>query len=132
MARKHTYTPQRTFDTDLDGLMRLLSGLGFTCSHIDIEQCKQDVLDQRKSRAEHDALEARYLETHARFQLEQRERHKRYLQVLVAARGAFRDDKAVLAALQNFSRKGTRHSANAETRRPTSDLPLPLPQTATA
>lgn len=132
MAHKHTYTPQRTFDYDYEGLMRLLTELGFTCSNIDIDRCKQDVLDQRKSRAEHDALQAQYSEVHARFQLEQRERHKRYLQVLVAARGAFRDDEAVLAALQSFSRKGTRRSAKAEARRPTSDLPLPLPRPATA
>jgi hypothetical protein len=114
MTVRRTYSPQRTFDDDYEGLISLLSEKNFTCSHVDINQCKQDVLDQRQGRATHDALEAKYREVHARFSVEQRERHGRYVRILDAARGVFRDDKAMLAALEKFGRRVRRRKASDE------------------
>jgi hypothetical protein len=115
VAVKKTYNPQKTFSTDLEGTVNFLVAKNFTCSVVDIEQLKQDVIKQHASKAAFEALKAAYLEARERFLEEQSERHMRYTQLLNAARGAFRHDKATLAALANFQRKGNRRSPNAET-----------------
>ena len=115
MTTKRTYAPQRTFDIDYDGLVSLLLQKNFSCSHVDIDVCKQDVQKQRQDRAEGDALEERHREHQARFSDEQLERHGRYSQLLNAARGIFRDDKAMMALLEKFGRRSTRRSGKDET-----------------
>jgi hypothetical protein len=114
MPRKQTYVPQKTFDIDFEGLVNLLSGKNFTCSAVDIEQCKQEVLQQRLSRAAYEALKASYFEAHKRFVAKQRDRHKLYGRLLSAARGAFREDPAMLAALANFQRKVSHRTPTVE------------------
>lgn len=114
MSIGRTYVPQRTFDDDLEGLISLLSEIDFSCSHVDINQCKEDIRRQREERAAHEALAAKYRQVHARFAVAQQERHDRYIRILNAARAAFRGDKAMLAALEKFGRRYTRRKASAE------------------
>jgi hypothetical protein len=115
MALGRTYVPQRTFDDDMEGLISLLIQINFSCSHVDINQLKEDVRRQREERAAHDALAAKYRQVHAQFAVAQLERHGRYVRILNAARAAFRGDKAMLAALEKFGRKYNRRKASAET-----------------
>jgi hypothetical protein len=110
VAVKKVYNPQKTFSVDFEGLVNLLVEKDFTCSAVDIEECKKQVLKQRTSKAAFEALKASYVEAHARFLEEQSEHHMLYTRLLNAARGAFRHDKAMLAALANFQRKVTRRS----------------------
>jgi hypothetical protein len=78
-----------------------------------------------------DALEAKYREAHARFALRQRERYTRFIQLLDAARGAFRSDRGMLAVLKKFSRRrsgrATSEATPSEERvhAPAGDITLP-------
>lgn len=111
MTLKRTFPVPRTFDDSYSGLVELLLEKQFSFSLIDILQCKKDTADQRQARSEHDALEAEYRETHAQFAVESRERYGRFVRLLNAARAAYRDDKAMMAALEKYTRKRTRRSS---------------------
>ena len=136
MARNKTYSPQKTFGNDFEGLVNLLCSKNFTCSAVDIEQGKREALKQRTSQAEYDALKAAYLEAHERFMAEQEDRHKSYSRLLNAARGAYRDDPAMLAALANFQRKKSHRTSKPEEQQthaaPAAQPSQVLPKIATA
>lgn len=146
MTLPRTFPIPRTFDNDLPGLVELLLSKNFSFSLVDILQCQKDAVEQREARARHDALQAKYLETHAQFAVDSCERYGRFVQLLNAARVAYRDDKAMMAALQKYTRKRTRRSPNEEapqtsaapqpssaaTQQPAQQLAQPLPRTATA
>ena len=105
MARpRKTYFPQRTFDDDLSALAALFVAKGWSFAGIDGNTLQQDANQQREERAAHDALEASYRNTHEAFGVAQEKRHERFAAALNAARGMFRDDKAVLAELDRFTR----------------------------
>ena len=115
MTLKRTFPIPRTFDDDYSGLVELLLEKQFAFSLIDIGQCKKDTADQRQARAKHDAVEAEYRENHARFAVESRERYGRFVRLLNAARAAFRDDSAMMAALEKYTRKRTHRSPEKAT-----------------
>lgn len=115
MTTTHTFIPERSFADKLEGLVKFLMEQGFTFSLIDINQCLQDAIKQREERTFHDALAAKYREVHARFAVDQRERYRRYVRLLNAARAAYRDDKAMLAAISRFAHEKPRRSSKTDT-----------------
>lgn len=126
MTLPRTFPVPRTFDNDLSSLVELLLSKNFSFSLVDILQCQKDAVAQREARARHDALQSEYLETHAQFAVDSCERYGRYVQLLNAARIAYRNDKAMMAALQKYTRKRTRRGTNAEAPQP-SAAPQPSP-----
>ena len=115
MDPKRFFSPPRTFDEQLEALVKLLREKHFSLSRVDLNQCEQDVVAQRQARAAHDDLEVKYREAHARLAEEQHERYERFLRLRNAARAAFGDDNAMMVALKQFDRKRTRRSTDAET-----------------
>ncbi|MFT3773402.1 MAG: hypothetical protein QM820_49110 [Minicystis sp.] len=103
-----TYYPPKTFDDDLASLVDLYATEGWTFSNVDLAQLKTDTQEQRTERLAHDAIEAQYEKVHSKFGQAQEARHKRFAAALNAARGAFRNDKTVLAQLDRFKRSVTR------------------------
>jgi hypothetical protein len=108
MASKKTYYPPKTFDDDLDGLVKLFETKGWSFSGVDLAALKTDRDAQRTERSDHDALEGKYLAAHESFGQAQEERYQRFAAALNAARGAFRTDKAATAELDRFKRSVTR------------------------
>jgi hypothetical protein len=115
MILKRNFSPPRTFDEQLEALVKLLREKQYSHSRVDLNQCEQDVLAQRQGRAAHDDLAVKYREAHARFAEEQSARYKRFIRLLNSARAAFGDDSAMMAALKQFDRKRTRRSTDGET-----------------
>lgn len=101
---KKTYYPTKTFDDNIDGLAKLYQDKGWAFSGIDGRRLLDDAAEQRKERAQHDALESQYFNLHESFGMAQEARHQRFAAALNAARGAFRDDKAIMAELSRFKR----------------------------
>jgi hypothetical protein len=104
MGRRKTYYPSKVFDERLKNMVRMLmdKGLSFPC--VSAEQLAADAEAQRVERAEHDAKRREYLALHETFGLAQLARYQRFMAVLEAMRGIFRDDKAVMAELDEFTR----------------------------
>src|SRR5436309_3668698 len=94
-----TYYPAKTFDDDLDGLVKLATEKKWSFSGVDGKQSVEDVKLQRHERSLHDTLESRYFNTHEAFGVAQHERYERFASLLNAARGAFPKDKAIMAEL---------------------------------
>lgn len=101
---KKTYYPEKSFDDDYDGLTNLFVKNKWSFSGTDTKQMVQDVKDQRQERHDHDELESDFDKLHTEFGENQEGRYKRYARALNAARGAFRDDKKVMAQLDEFKR----------------------------
>lgn len=120
MASNRIFYPQKTFCIDYEALVRVAVEKEFRFTAVDLAQCQQDIEEQRREQEEHDALEAKFREAHARFLLRQRDRYGRYIQLLDAARGTFRADLAMLAVLKRFNRKPRRRDA-ADTASPSSE-----------
>ncbi len=99
-----TYYPQKTFDDDLSGLVDLYTKSGWSFSNVDLNALTTDSANQRAERLAHDALQAEYEKAHADFGEAQEQRHQRFAAALNAARGAFRNDKGVMAQLDKFKR----------------------------
>ena len=104
MKLKKTCYPPKTFDDNLDSLVRLIQAKGWEFPGLDLEQLAADVEAQRAQRVAHDALESEYLAQHETFGLDQEARYRRFLKALYALRGAFCSDKAVMAELDRFKR----------------------------
>ena len=104
MALRKTFYPSKTFDDELDALWRLFQSKGWEFPGESLEALAKDVEDQRAERAEHDALRGQYVALHENFGLAQLARYRRFQALLKAARGMFRDDKAVTAELDRFAR----------------------------
>jgi len=106
MAR--TYYPPRTFDDDLAGLVSLYKSKKWSFSGVDLAQLQSDVTAQRTERTQHDQLQAEFEHVHSSFGQAQEQRYQRFSAALNAARGAFRNDKAVTASLNRFTRSARR------------------------
>jgi len=104
MQPKKTYYPTRIFDDVLEALVLLFIAKSWLFPGVDLAQLETDVDDQRARRAEHDAMLSQYLALHETFGLEQLARCRRFIRALNAARGAFCEDKAVMAELDRFKR----------------------------
>lgn len=104
MAKKKTYYPSKTFDDDLDALAKLYETKKWSFTNVDHKKLKKDAVDQRDERAKHDALESQYTHAHENFGLAQEARYNDFKAALDAARGAFRNDKAVTKELDRFKR----------------------------
>ena len=113
---KRTFYPSRIFDDALEALVILFVAKGWLFPGIDIAQLQADVAAQRAQRIEHDTKQSEYLTLHETFGLEQLARYRRFIRALNAARGAFCEDKAVMAALERFtlSRSGRPRKTPAE------------------
>ncbi len=109
---KKTYYPQKTFDDALVGLVELYTKNNWAL--VDVTQLAKDAEEQRAQRSKCDALQAQYLSEHEAFGVAQEQRHQRFAAALNAARGAFRNDKAAMAALAPFKRVAIRKSASGE------------------
>ena len=109
---KKTYYPQKTFDDALVGLVELYSKNNWAL--VDVNQLAKDAQEQRAQRAKHDSLQAQYLSEHESFGVAQDQRYQRFAAALNAARGAFRNDKAAMAALAPFKRAIMRKSASEQ------------------
>jgi hypothetical protein len=101
---KRTYYPCKTFDDDLDAFAQLATTEKWSFSGVDIATIVGDAVDQRAERAQHDAAEGQFYKLHETFGLAQQTRYQRFAAALNAARGAFRNDKAVVAQLDRFRR----------------------------
>ena len=110
---KKTYYPRKTFDDHLDAFAKLCKEKGWSFSGVDMEQLFKDAEEQRKERAEHDALELKFRSVHERFGVHQNERYMRFAAALNAARGAFRNDKETMAELNKFKRSVRRRSSTS-------------------
>ena len=104
MAKKRTYFPPKTFDDDLAGLVDLFKEKKWTFSGVDGKAIEKDAVAQRDERGKHDAMESQYVKMHEEFGMAQDSRYQRFAAALNAARGAFRNDKAVVKELDRFKR----------------------------
>jgi len=102
--RGKTYYPAKTFDDDLVALVDLFKTNEWAFSGVDITQLESDSVSQREERQAYDADEAEWRKTRAEFGIRTEMRHRRFSAALCAARGAFRNDKAVTAQLEKFKR----------------------------
>jgi len=102
---KKTFYPSKEFDDNLEGLSAVLADEGWEIPGVAVALIAEDSAAQRAERAAHDAKRREYLALHEEFGLAQLARYKRFMAVLEALRGAFRDDKVVQAKLKEFSRK---------------------------
>ena len=114
MTLKRTYYPPKTFDDDLDALARLFQSKGWEFSGVDTEALIAGAEAQREERAEHDTLRSEYVALHETFGLAQLARYQRFMAVLEAMRGIFRDDKAMMAELDEFNRAPSRSRKASE------------------
>jgi len=101
---RRTYHPSKTFDDDLDAFAQLAMTENWSFSGIETATIAQDAIDQRNERTAHDAAEGLFDKLHETFGLAQQARHERFSAALNAARGAFRNNKAVIAQLERFRR----------------------------
>jgi hypothetical protein len=114
MGKRRTYYPSKVFDERLKNLSRMLEDKGLTFPCVSAEQIAADVEAQREERAEHDAARRSYLALHETFGLSQLARYQRFMAVLEAMRGIFRDDKAMMAELDEFNRAPSRSRKASE------------------
>jgi hypothetical protein len=111
-AKKKTYYPAKTFDDALVALSQLMVKNSWAL--VDLSQLEKDAQEQREQRAKYDALRTQFLSEHEAFGVAQSQRYKRFAAALNAARGAFRDDKAAIAALLPFKRVIRRKSSTQQ------------------
>jgi hypothetical protein len=104
MTTRKTYYPSKEFDDRLTNLARMLDDKGLEFPGVPAGQLALDAEAQRGERAEHDAARRSFLALHETFGLAQLARYQRFMAVLEAMRGIFRDDKAMMAELDEFNR----------------------------
>lgn len=110
MPVKKTYYPSKTFDDDFGVFVEMCAANSWEFPGISIKALQASVKAQRAERSSHDALELQYFKEHESFGLAQAERHALFGAALHAARGLFRNDKAVLAQLSRFTRANGKRS----------------------
>jgi hypothetical protein len=111
---RKTYYPSKEFDDRLANLARMLDEKGLTFPGVTATDLAADAEAQRAERAAHDAKRREFLAVHETFGLAQLARYQRFMAVLAAMRGIFRDDKATMAELDEFSRATPRSRKPAE------------------
>ncbi len=122
MAYKTTntaYYPSRNFDDTLDAFVRLVASSNWSFPGVDLAQLEADVREQREERAALAAVRAETARKEADFAQRQHARFNRFAAVLNAARGAFRQDPAVLAQLDQFKRRAISRASLRPTPTPT-------------
>ena len=107
-SQARTYYPPKTFDDDLVAFVELFGQKKWTFSGVDLGQLTQDSKDQRTERQSYDAAAAAFQQQHATFGTAQEARYQRFAAALNAARGAFRNDKVIMALLEKFKRSYVR------------------------
>jgi hypothetical protein len=118
LNKRRTYFPSRSFDDDLAALVDLYERYEWAFSGVDLATLREDARRQRAERLAHDAAEADWLKTNREFGMRTEARHQRYSAALDAPRGAFKNDKAVMAQLDKFKR--------ARVRRPSKVVAVPV------
>jgi hypothetical protein len=113
-ALKRTYHPQKTFDDDFDAFARTCQANGWEVLGINGDELLVDVEAQRAERAELEAVRAQYVTKREQFAAAQEARYLKFLAVLNALRGRFRDDKVVRAGLERFKRANGRSQRSVE------------------
>jgi len=114
MQMKRTYHPPRIFDDVLEALVLLFIAKGWAFPGVDLAQLQADLAAQRAQRVEHDTRQREFLALHETFGLEQEARYRRFVRALNAARGAFGEDKVVMAELDGFKRACSRGRKSKE------------------
>ena len=120
MPVKKTFYPSKTFDDDLAAFVDMCATNGWQFPGISLKSLQAAVKAQRSERLSHDAQELSYYQAHENFGLAQAQRHALFSSALHAARGLFRNDKAVLAQLDRFTRNTGRRG-----KRPTKEPGVP-------
>ena len=114
MKMKRTLHPQKTFDDDFDAFARLCQVNGWDVLGIGGDELLAEVEAQRTERADLETLHAQYVERREQFAAAQEARYLKFLAMLNAVRGRFRDDKVVLAGLERFKRSAGRPRKSSE------------------
>lgn len=104
MPVKKTYYPCKTFDDDFDAFVQMCVTNKWEFPGILLKSLQSAVRDQRAERSSHDAMELAYFHEHENFGVAQDKRYALFGAALHAARGLFRNNKAVLAQLSRFTR----------------------------
>jgi hypothetical protein len=104
MSRKRTYQPRKEFDKEIVDFANLVHEKGWEFPGDAIAQLLIDAEEQRIERAEHEKARIEYVERHETFGLRQLARYKRFVALLKATRGIFREDRVVIAELEQFGR----------------------------
>ncbi|MBI5497239.1 MAG: hypothetical protein HY904_19655 [Deltaproteobacteria bacterium] len=106
--KKRTYFPPKTFDDDLVALAALFKRKGWSFSNVDIAALTEAGVTQREEREAHDEAELQFRNLHEAFGQAQEQRHQAFSAALNAARGAFKNDRAVSKELEKFTRSAKR------------------------
>jgi len=107
MALKKTFYPSKQFEDELEALALLFQAKGWEFPGDAIAQLVADAEAQRTERAAHETARTQFIALHETFGLAQLARFRRFVALLKAARGMFRDDKAVIAELDRFGRSNS-------------------------
>jgi hypothetical protein len=102
--KRRTFYPSKSFEDMLFALVALLLAKGWSFPGATTEQLAADAEAQLAERTAHEALMGQFLAQRETFGLNQEARYERFMAAINAARGAFRNDKAVMAELDRFKR----------------------------
>ncbi len=109
MTTRKPYYPSKTFDEDLGAFVDMCTVNKWEFPGIPLKSLQDAIAAQRAERASHDALELQYRKQHESFGVAQAQRYALFACALHAARGLFRNNRAVLAQLARFTgNKGNR------------------------
>lgn len=131
MPVKKTYYPAKTFDDDFGAFVQMCVTNKWEFPGISLKMLQAAIKSQRTERSSHDALELQYLQEHEKFGVAQAQRHALFGAALHAARGLFRNDKAIVAQLARFTRTNgnRRKKPSSGPEVPPEPPPSPLPPT---
>ena len=104
MTIRKTFYPSKEFDDKFAALATLFATEGWELPGFTAEMLADDAAAQRIERDAHDAARRDFLAKHEEFGLAQLARYQRFMAVLEALRGIFRDDKVTLAKLKALGR----------------------------
>ena len=99
-----TFHPSKSFEDMLFSLVALLLAKGWSFPGAPTEQLAADAEAQLAERTAYEGLMGQFLAARETFGLNQEARYERFMAAIHAARGAFRNDKAVMAELDRFKR----------------------------
>jgi hypothetical protein len=101
---KSAFCPKKEFDQELVDLSALFVDKGWEFPGDAITQLAADAEEQRVERAAYEKARTELVEQYETFVLRRYARYKRFVALLKAARGMFRDDQVVMAELDRFGR----------------------------
>lgn len=120
MTYKLSTRPWKDFIKIYAALTIVLRKKDFNVTGSDLARCEQEIQEHAAQQAADEALRAQYREHHAQFLFDSRTRFQNFMQLLLAARAAFRNDPVMLAMLADFKRKTCSHRSTEEKRTPES------------